>query len=360
MEVLMSSLGFRVGVVCAAIAAFAPQTKADEKYLPLVSPDGQDACFGRVYDDAHLKAHPNQKMQRIFLLYGHDRVSRPNEEPPPRQSSEYSVFVSTSMRGARTPKWVGAWCHPDDAADGKPASVHCGMECDRGMGTIRRDAKDGIILSDFRDDLYLDPDAEETLGNAEYKRPAFGPDDDNFDLASQPLAVCKAEFARIDPPDPALGPPLREKLKPDQAFCYGPDYDSGHIASHSSQSTTSIRVYRGPRQLASFAKVSPQRWPDNAEVAVSVTTRKDANGATKPYVCQGEADQWNCAPSSDCDLERREIYLRRGAGGTLIVANPKSGLPLVDTCAASETAGSTRSDDKIFRLTPMPLSACGM
>jgi hypothetical protein len=42
-----------------------------------------------------------------------------------------------------------------------------------------------------------------------------------------------------------------------------------------------------------------------------------------------------------------------------LLANPKSGLPIVDMCAA-EGKGFTRSDDKIFRLNEMPLSACGL
>jgi hypothetical protein len=40
----------------------------------------------------------------------------------------------------------------------------------------------------------------------------------------------------------------------------------------------------------------------------------------------------------------------------MILANPKTSLPLVDLC--SEAKGATKSDDKIFRLSPMPLSAC--
>src|SRR4051794_11636426 len=68
------------------------QAQADEvPKLTELSPNGTDACFGRVYDAAHLKAHPKQKVARIFFYYGHDPVSHPNEEPAPCDTS-YNGF----------------------------------------------------------------------------------------------------------------------------------------------------------------------------------------------------------------------------------------------------------------------------
>ena len=45
----------------------------DALKLRELSPSGADVCFGRVYDAAHLKAHPKQKVARIFFYYGHGR-----------------------------------------------------------------------------------------------------------------------------------------------------------------------------------------------------------------------------------------------------------------------------------------------
>eukprot|EP01035_Chromulina_nebulosa_P052953 gene52953-72279_t len=52
-----------------------PAGADDALKLRELSPNGADACFGRVYDAAHLKAHPKQKVARIFFYYGHDPVS---------------------------------------------------------------------------------------------------------------------------------------------------------------------------------------------------------------------------------------------------------------------------------------------
>jgi hypothetical protein len=84
--------------------AFSAAAGAVGQGLPELGPDGPVACFGRVYDAGHMTTHPEQKIQRIFVFRGPDPVSRPNEQPPPSQSSSYSVFLATTVRGAVTPK----------------------------------------------------------------------------------------------------------------------------------------------------------------------------------------------------------------------------------------------------------------
>jgi len=334
---------------------------ADERPgLTELSPNGADACFGRVYDAAHLKAHPKQKVARIFFLYGHDPVSHPNEEPTENADTSYNGFLTTTVRGAKTPQWAGGWCN-HESEDGKSGPIRCGMDCDRTMASLKLDDKGRLIVTDVSQDLYLDAGSEDELGEAEYDRQALGSEDDNFRLDPMPVATCKAEFAKIDPIDPALGTPLRERLKPDQPFCFGRDYDAAHLGSHPDQVTQSIRVFRGPVELASFASGGDvANWPDGADIAVSVTTRKNGAKVTQTYSCQGEADQWRCAASSkmsnfSCDISQKEIYLKRGANGTMMLANPNSSLAIVDMCSAD---GKTKSDDKVYRLEAMPQSAC--
>ncbi|WP_214472250.1 hypothetical protein [Mesorhizobium sp. dw_380] len=336
---------------------------ADERpKLTELSPNGADACFGRVYDAGDLKAHPKQKVARIFFYYGHDPVSRPNEEPTANSDTSYNGFVTTTVRGAKAPQWAGGWCN-HESEDGKSGPIRCGMDCDRTLASLKLDDKGRLLLSDLSPDIYLDAGSEEELGTAEYDRQALGSEDDNFRLDAMPAATCKAEFARIDPIDPALGAPLRERLKPDQAFCYGRDYDASHLASHPNQLTQSIRVFRGPVELASFASGGDAaNWPDGADIAVSVTTRQKSGKVTQTYSCQGEADQWRCAANSklsdfSCDIAQKEIFLKRGANGTMVLANPNSSLAIVDLCSKAAD-GKTKSDDKVYRLEPMPQSAC--
>lgn len=358
---LKAAAGGGFGVVLLVLLAGAARAE-DTARLTELSPNGADACFGRVYDAAHLKAHPHQKVARIFFYYGHDPVSRPNEEPAPGSDTSYNAFMATTVRGAKAPEWVGGWCNreSDDVTTG---GIHCGMDCDRTMASLKVDDKGRLVVSDVQPDLYLDAGSEEELGKAEYDKQALGNEDDGFRLEPMPAATCNAEFARIDPIDPALGPPLRERLKPEQAFCYGRDYDAAHLGSHPEQVTQSIRVFRGPVELASFAASGDAAsWPDGADIAVSVTTRQKSGKVTQTYSCQGEADQWRCAASAkmsdfSCDIAQKEIFLRRGANGTMMLANPNSALPIIDLCSKAAD-GKTASDDKVYRLQPMPQSAC--
>ncbi|TIS74496.1 MAG: hypothetical protein E5W94_24600, partial [Mesorhizobium sp.] len=115
--------------------------------------------------------------------------------------------------------------------------------------------------------------------------------------------------------------------------------------------------------LASFAKDGdPASWPSGADIVVSVTTRRNAAEVTQSYSCDGEADQWRCVASGktsdfSCDIAAKEIYLRRGANGTMMLANPNSSLPIIDLCSKA-AEGETASDDRVYRLEPMPQAAC--
>ncbi|TIT93607.1 MAG: hypothetical protein E5W43_28195, partial [Mesorhizobium sp.] len=115
-------LGAALFFVGAALADDAPK-------LTELSPSGADVCFGRVYDAAHLKVHPHQKVARIFFYHGHDPVSRPNEEPSSMSDAAYNGFLTTTVRGAKKPEWAAGWCNKEDPSD-KASGIRCGMECD--------------------------------------------------------------------------------------------------------------------------------------------------------------------------------------------------------------------------------------
>jgi hypothetical protein len=365
-EVSMRSCSPRL-LAASVFLALALPAAADDYVLPELSPSGRATCFGRLYNEQHMAVHPHQKTQRIFLLHGLDPLGRPNEEPRLRTSPfqiPYTVFIATTMRGETTPKWARAWCYWGSSTGPDKGLVYCVKECGRQMGFFKLDLAGNLNFTDLPRDFYVDACSDQSLDSAEYARRSFDVDDDHFSLAPQSLDACKAEFARIDPPDPALGPPLRERLKPDQSFCYGQDYDAAHLKAHPNQITTSIRVFRGPTEIESYVGHSDwkERWPADVEIMVRATTRKGGKFPMEERItCKGEGDEWYCDPSYGvCIFDAvRPIYLRRGFNGAILLSNPKSGLPIVDMCAP-EGKGLTRSDDRIYRLNEMPLSACGL
>ena len=176
------------------------------------------------------------------MVHGADPLGRPNEEPRFRPSP-YVVSLATTMPGEAAPKWARAWCYPGSGAEKEPA--YCVKECNAQMGFFRLESSGNLLLTDLPRDFYID--------------------------------ACKAEFARVAPPDPARGPPLRERLKPDEPFCYGRDYDAAHLKAYPEQVTTSIRLFRGATEIKSYAAMSFGRegWPREAELMMTATTRKD-------------------------------------------------------------------------------------
>ena len=354
-------LGAGLGV--ALLGLLAGTAVADDALkLRELSPNGADACFGRVYDAAHLKAHPKQKVARIFFYYGHDPVSRPNEEPTANPDTSYNGFVTTTVRGAKAPQWASGWCN-HEIRGRHIGPIRCGMDCDRTLASLKVDDKGRVLLSDLSPDIYLDPARKKNsarrnmTGRRSAPRTTISASTRCRPRPARPNSRASIRSIRRS------ATPLRVRLKPDQAFCYGRDYDAAHMSSHPNQLTQSIRVFRGPVELASFASGGDAaNWPDGADIAVSVTTRQKSGKVTQTYSCQGEADQWRCAASAkmsdfSCDIAQKEIFLKRGANGTMMLANPNSSVAIVDLCSKAAD-GKTKSDDKVYRLEPMPQSAC--
>ncbi|WP_457797870.1 hypothetical protein [Methylocystis sp. S23] len=375
--------------VLAIGAAFAPLAAAGEpaRIEKTIAEHGK-LCFARVYDAAHLKAHPRQKVARMFFMIGKNKVSTYWEDPNLRHSEESPgkhasvdaqdpegdsthVAALVTLRGMTKPENVSGWCNADDSASAV-GRLSCGGECDRHIGSIRSDDGAHLLLDGVEWGLLIDAEAEA----AKQEALRLGPDDRSFRLERRPIEDCVAEANRTNSPYARLGAPLRERLKPDAPFCYGRDYSPEHLAAHPRQVTTSIRVSRSAKAIdGDRARNLLPDWPDGASVAAAVTTRKDGRPRTMFYSCTPYEDQWECAAEfcdlakGDCSPQAREnsraadcradnsrtIYLRRGEKEFMMLGNPNMGLPLEAYCGPGK---ETVSDDKVYRLEPMPLSAC--
>lgn len=364
----------------AAAAAPAPIEK-------MIADQGK-LCFARIYDAAHLKAHPQQKVERFFFMIGKNRGATYWEDPNLRhseaspakhaagdaqdpQNDTTHVAALVTLRGMKKPENVSGWCGRDDSAGAKGA-LGCGGECDRRIGTIRSDDATHLVLDGVERGVLMDAEAEE----AGQTKLELGADDRSFRLEQRPIEDCVAEANKTSAPYARLGAPLRERFKPDAPFCYGRDYSPEHLASHPQQVTASIRVSRNMKAIeGDRAKNLLPDWPDGASVTASVTTRKNGKPQTLSYSCAPYEDQWACAAAlcdpgkGDCTPQEREnskvaacngdysrtIYLRRGEKDFVMLGNPNMGLPLEPYCGLDR---KTASDDKVYRLEPMPLSAC--
>ena len=165
-------------VVIAALALLAGSARAESDIKTLFTqgvthtPSGY-ACFSRVYDAAHLKAHPRQYVAKIRLLaaLGGEKV----------EDYYLSLELDATFRNRKTPLMMEGSC---GLAGGGP--THCGIACDG--GEIEAALKDtGSIL------LTLPPNPTMWPHNSAGKDVdnALGADDRVFRLGRAPLSACR-------------------------------------------------------------------------------------------------------------------------------------------------------------------------
>jgi hypothetical protein len=144
----------RSSLMCTVMLASTPTALAqviepgqEGELANFLPPDpGAKICYARTYSDAHLKAHPKQRVAQIefnLSYYRHD----PNEFHRDGQRNYYFA-LRARLRGETS--WGEAFgeCSP------KGDTISCGVECDGG-GVLakRRDADKALVY--FGDWSYI-------------------------------------------------------------------------------------------------------------------------------------------------------------------------------------------------------------
>jgi hypothetical protein len=241
--------------------------------------------------------------------------------------------------------------------------VRCMVECDGGSFMLRREnAKTALLTNngfalegscgERTETVFLDP----------------GADDKVFRLEERPIAVCRAVEAQSRP-IPA-GNPLRTRFKEDETFCFGRDYDAAHLKSNPRQQVTSIRVGRLDPAAEKKDNDLPL-WLDRVQLSVNFTIRSGGAKKTARYACSPRTANWECTRQMEGErasrgdqCSDRAVHLQRGPGDDVYLVNRSSGLPIDNECERAEAGGQfannppTKTDDRTFRLTRMPIAAC--
>jgi hypothetical protein len=141
---------------------------------------GARACFRRVYDAKHLKAHPKQTVTEMEFRLAYHKF--PADEFYPQGQRNYYFDLLVKRRGHAETASGGGECAPQGD------KIFCGVECDGG-GLNLEPVNGGVRLS-FGDmwGIRLSEGCDETdEGNAELTP---GADDKTFLLT--PIADCPA------------------------------------------------------------------------------------------------------------------------------------------------------------------------
>lgn len=332
------------GVALAAAAASA-LAQGEKKESPLSShlPLRTEACFGRVYDAAHLASHPKQRVTSFHLSreFGGD----PNAEAEPSSEQdmkdadgEYGRILVTAYVRFRDRKGVytnGLSCFRTD--EGK---VLCGVDCDGGGFSLKPGGASLLLENNGFVVVGGCGASEDEQENEEVVRP--GADDKVFRLDPKPFAACMAERAALAPAFAKLGKPLRVRFEEQDTLCLSRSYDAAHLAAHPKQAVKRIAVLK---TKASSTEPGAQFYELTFRIEMKDGTRYEGRTG-----CAPDNYAYACQPKVPMDADRY-FYLTRSANNDVVLRD-KHGL--LGKLFDAKLGG----DDRVFRLRTEPDNTC--
>ncbi len=163
-----------------AASANGPETAA---VAAIIAPTpGAKLCFRRVYDVAHLRRHPQQKVGEMTLLLrvvGYDAQGNNVRDKPDHIAFNFALSVRRS--GDRKLMTTAGDCWGAERAT-------CAVDCDGGAAYIEKPASgDGLVLKLEGEGIAFGNDCDTTRGV--FIPP--GEDDRAFLLDKAPLETCR-------------------------------------------------------------------------------------------------------------------------------------------------------------------------
>jgi hypothetical protein len=166
-----------------------------DRALPWHFPRGVEACFGRVYDAAFLKAHPNHRISELYI-YRDFSAGPPREDSRPRavqiaadraSPDDLSVTVMARFRDMPGAYDRGVRCDSDG-----PAGASCHADCEGANFSVYPEGR-GLMLdrnssSSF---VHLNGGGPQSTLSAMLRLKADGAD---YRLEPRPIAACLAAY----------------------------------------------------------------------------------------------------------------------------------------------------------------------
>jgi hypothetical protein len=323
-----------------ATSAFAQEDRSSP--LPNHLPVGVEACFGRTYDAAHLREHPGQRVTSFHILRDFEPDRHAETEPRSRSDmididgNNGDITLNAYLR-LRDRK--GVYSNYFNCRRTEKGVVQCGIDCDGGTFLVRPSG--GSLLIESQGFVVVGGcgASDEDQENPVAVLPSA--DDKTFRLDKQPLHQCIALREAMLPTWAKLGPPLRERFAMAGALCLAREYDAAHLDSHPQQTVKRIAVFK------TAADGKPHDPPQyNLAFRVELKNGRKLEGSTN---CWPEDYTYACTHRMDRDMVQ-SFYLTRTADGAML-RDRKGNLGTL-------LKGKLGSDDRMFRLTPAPESAC--
>jgi hypothetical protein len=150
------------------------------------------ACFDRVYDAAHLVAHPQQNVQTMALLVKYTIEAHPAADETP----QYELRIGVNFRKSKRMKEVDGECQSmrrENDANG-PVTAHCGVACDGGSIDVALKDNGSVLLTIPDGARTWTPGADDKQEEEDAKvlHGEFGVDDKVFRLDRADIKQCLA------------------------------------------------------------------------------------------------------------------------------------------------------------------------
>ncbi|HKY87649.1 MAG TPA: hypothetical protein VJL90_12875 [Pseudorhodoplanes sp.] len=328
-------------VVLFSLSAAAQELKK-ESPLPSHLPLKTEACFGRVYDAAHLAAHPKQRVTSFHIVRQFKDDPNLEVDPTPEQEikendGEHGYVIVTAYVRFRDKAGVysnGLTCR---RSEGK---VFCGIDCDGGSFNLKPSGQSLLLENNGFVVVGGCGASEDEQENEEYVRP--GADDKTFRLDPKPFAACMAERAAMAPAFAKLGKPLRIRFEQNETVCFNRSYDAAHLASHPKQTVKRIAVMK-----TKGSKPDPNQV--HYELTFALETR-DGKKFSRKVNCLGDRYAFGCQPDEQADMDTHFYLTRAGDDGMML--RDKRGL------LGKAFKTSLGNGDRMFKLKAAPAEAC--
>ena len=332
---------------CAALAAAGALAQDAGKSTPLPShlPLGVEACFGRVYDAAHLKQRPKQRVTSFHIF--RDFNPDPNSELE-QETREQSIDADGTDGHVNVTAFIrfrdrkGVFSNGLSCRTAEGGKVFCGIDCDGGSFNLRPSGPSLLVDNNGFVVVGGCGASEEEMERPEFVSP--GADDKTFRLDKQPVAQCLALREAQAPAWAKLGKPLRLRFDKARATCHARSYDAAHLRTHPQQNVRRIAVLNPAKpqpaedDLPNYRFIFRAEMRDGGKFETQANCSPDANPYA--YTCTAEA-----GPN-----DTHEFYLTRGGDG--IMLRDRKGV------LAENLGAKFGADDRVFKLQPAAEADC--
>jgi hypothetical protein len=332
------------GIAVMAVLAGPAYAQEEKKASPLPShlPLATEACFGRVYDAAHLASHPKQRVASFHLAREFKGDPNAEAEPSPEQEmkdvdGEYGRVLVNAYVRFRDRKGIYANGLSCGKSDGK---VSCSIDCDGGSFDLKASGQSLLLENHGFVVVGGCGASEDEQERTEIVSP--GADDKVFRLDPKPFAACMAERAALAPAFARLGKPLRVRFEEADTLCLSRSYDAAHLTAHPKQAVKRIAVLKSKE-----SKADPGDQFYTLTFRVETRDGKTFAGKTD---CAADNYAYACQPKVPMDADRY-FYLTRSANDDVILRDQHALLGKLFNARLG-------SDDRAFRLKTAPAGAC--